>query len=175
MRPKKAPAPLGRLIKRTAALWPELTLARLDADLGDARRLAIGELDACADRFLARWRAAGVGDGARAIVVATPEPLALAAIAGATRAGVVVALASATLDAPSLAAGARAVSAAALAGPANFAGLDLGRRLVEAAAATPKPARVVLWGGTVPARSVSTRNSPPRRPTGRPVPKPAPR
>ncbi len=110
--------------------------------------MTFDELDERADRCAAQWMAANLGEGARAVVIATAEPEALAAIVGATRAGIEVALASPGLAPTELAAGAREAAARALAGPVEFGGLDVGGRLAETAALTPQPLRLATWGGS---------------------------
>ena len=113
--------------------------------------------DACADRHAAHWRAAELGEGARAVVVATPEPKALAAIVGAMRAGLEVTLAAPGLDAQGLAEGAREAGALALAGPGDFAGLDFAERLTEAAALSRSPCVGRMGRAPPPAPFVSMR------------------
>jgi len=141
------PQTLSRSLRCAAALRPDTVFARIGLDEYDQSAMTTGELEARANRHAAHWRAADLGEGARVVVVATPEPEALAAIVGAIRAGLEVSLAAPGLDAQGLAEGARDAGALALAGPGDFAGLDFAERLTAAAALTPLAVRLAVWGG----------------------------
>lgn len=138
---------LSRSLRSAAALRPAATFARLGPEGDDPQTMTLEDIDSTADRHAAHWRLADLGEGARAIVVATPEPRALAAIVGATRAGLEVSLAAPGLDAQGLADGARDAGALALAGPCDFAGLDFAARLTEASSLAPLAVRLGIWGG----------------------------
>lgn len=137
--------PLGELLRRSAAKLPNTPFLRLGDDVPQGVELRTAELDRRADSHMNLWLAAGLGEGARVGMIATPEPEIIAAIVGAARAGVEVVLMSPGLDAPQIAARAGLARAPALAGPAEFAGVDYAKRLSEARGAAGAVAWLMLW------------------------------
>jgi acyl-CoA synthetase (AMP-forming)/AMP-acid ligase II len=141
-------ATLSQLLRAGGAARPDYAIfARIGARAGDAvTALRVAAIDALADHYCARFRDADVSEGARILIRGAPEPRALAAIVGALRAGLNVMLAPAALEAASIADPTRRCDAAALAGPSEFASLQLGERLFEAAAMAEKISLVALYG-----------------------------
>jgi len=137
---------LNFLLRRAALSKSPPTFERRAQDEPPAReRLSAAELDRIADAYARRLLASLPEDAARALVMATPEPLCVAAIAGAQRAGLSVWLASPSLGAAELAALARRIGAHALLGPAAFAGLERESRLRAAATDAPPLRALALW------------------------------
>ncbi len=137
--------PLGQLLTRSAAAMPDTLFSRRGEAGSPPVEMRAAEIEQRADRHLRLWLAAGLSEGARVGMIATPEPEILAAIVGAARAGVEVVLMSPSLDAPAIAASAGLARAPALAGPAEFAGIDYAKRLAEARAAAGAVAWLMLW------------------------------
>jgi len=134
---------LGALLQLSAAQEAKISFMRCGADA--PAPLNSAELEQRADRHHKLWLAAGLSEGARVAMIATPEPETLAAIVGATRAGVEVVLLSPALSAPEIAASLGLTRASALTGPAEFAGVDFARRLSEARAAAGAVSWLMLW------------------------------
>jgi acyl-CoA synthetase (AMP-forming)/AMP-acid ligase II len=137
--------PLGMLLRRAATSNPDNLFVRRGDESCGSVEVRTAELDQRADRHRSLWRAAGLGEGARVGLIATPEPEIIAAVAGAVRAGVEVVLLSPSLEAPAIAASAGLARALALAGPAEFAGVDYAKRLAEARAAAGAVTWLMLW------------------------------
>ena len=138
---------LSKWLRNAAALRPDATFARQGSSALDRRWMTVEELDARADRHAAHWTRAQLGEGARIAMLAPADPETIAAIAGATRAGLEVWLAPPGIEAQELADGAREAGALALSAPVEFAGLNYAQRLGEAAVLTPLAVRRALWGG----------------------------
>ena len=134
---------LGALLRLSASQEPQTRFMRCGADA--PAPLNSAELEQRADSHQKLWLAAGLGEGARVGMIATPEPETLAAIVGATRAGVEVVLLSPALSAPEIAASLGLARASALTGPAEFAGVDYAKRLSEARAAAGAVSWLMLW------------------------------
>jgi len=133
--------PLGKLLRHAAENQPRAVFSRRADDILAPQEFSATELERRAERHTKLWRAAGLGEYARVGLVAVPEPETVSAMVGAMRAGLEVTLFSPSLGAPEIAATAGLARVLALAGPAEFAGLDYAKRLSEARAATP----VATW------------------------------
>jgi len=142
---KSRALPLGQLLRLTAEKHPQVAFRRHADDSLERREFAAAEIERRAERHTELWLASGLGESARVGMVAAPEPEIVAAIVGAVRAGLEVVLLSPSLAAPQIAATSALVRAQALAGPAEFAGLDYAKRLAEARAATPAMSWLMLW------------------------------
>lgn len=136
---------LGKLLRHTAEKQPQTAFSRLADDLATSQEFGAKELDRRAERHTKLWLGSGLGEGGRVGMIAVPDPEIIASIVGATRAGLEVALLSPSLGAPEIAVNAGLACIQALAGPAEFAGLDYARRLAEARAATPGAIWLMLW------------------------------
>ena len=137
--------PLGRLLRNSVERGAATHFSRRGEDAPGAASFNLSELDDRAERHTGLWHAAGLGEGSRVGMIATPEPETVAAIVGALRAGVEVVLLSPSLESPEIAANASLARAPALAGPAEFAGIDYAKRLAEARAASGAVAWLMVW------------------------------
>ena len=138
---------LSQLLRAGGVARPNAIFARIGARGGEpvaAQRVAA--VDALADHYCARFRDAGVSEGARILILGAPEPRALAAIVGALRAGLNVVLAPPGLDAGAIADAALRCKVTALAGPTVLGNLRSGERLFEAAAKVDEISLVALYG-----------------------------
>jgi hypothetical protein len=136
-----------------------LIFARVGAGADATSGMRLGAIDALADRHAANWRAARLPRRARVLVVASPEPRALAAIVGASRADFEVTLASPTLKAAVLAAEADRFEAIAIAGPSEFAGSSLVDLLVETGRRVERIRLIATYG--MAARGALSLDAPP--------------
>lgn len=142
---------LSRLLRRAAAVSPQMTFMRAgSSEDGSSEELQAIELDQAADAYALRFLDTYPPDDARAAILGVPEPAAIAAIVGAMRARVEVALTPPGLDFTAIAEAAMHAKATALAGPTQVAGLDLGHRLFQAGARMPTVGLVALWGRGLP-------------------------
>jgi len=137
--------PLGKLLRRVAENPSQVTFARRADDLQEGREFTATELERRSESHTKLWLASGLCEGDRVGMLAVPEPETIAAIVGATRAGLEVALFSPSLGAPEIAAHSGLANAFALAGPSDFAGLDYAKRLAEARAAAGAMNWLMLW------------------------------
>jgi len=135
---------LGKLLLHTAEKRPWVAFSRRADDILVGPEYDAAELERRAESHTKLWLASGLGEGDRVGIVAVPEPEIVAAIVGAVRAGLEVVLFPTSLGAPEIAATAGLAKALALAGPAEFAGLDLAKRLSEARAAAAMT-WLMLW------------------------------
>jgi acyl-CoA synthetase (AMP-forming)/AMP-acid ligase II len=142
---KKNSQRLGELLRYAAHSLPDARFRRRGDEASGSVEMRVAELDERAERHRTLWRAAGLGEGARVGMIGTPEPEVVSAIVGAVRAGIEVVLLSPSLEAPAIAATVGLARAPALAGPADFAGIDFAKRLSEARAAAGGVAWLMLW------------------------------
>ena len=126
---------------------PDAIRARWDAEGRESQSIA--EIDALADHHAARWRETRQPEGARVLILGAPSPRTLAAIAGAHRAGLDVALAPPALEVIEIARAAVRAGATIVAGPHAFAGLPLAERLFAAAALNEDIRLVGVHGGSI--------------------------
>ncbi len=145
MKSNKSTHRLGELLRHAANSLPNTRFSRRGDEASGLVEMRVVELEQRAERHKCLWRAAGLGEGARVGMIATPEPEIVAAIVGAVRAGIEVVLLSPSLEAPEIAATAGLARAPALAGPADFAGIDFAKRLSEARGASGAVAWLMLW------------------------------
>lgn len=122
------------LISGAAKLRPGRIAAR-DALGGGA--IDHAEFDRRVDAFRAHLHGFDLSPGERVLLAALPDAQTLVALIGIIAAGLEPALAPPGISAEALAAGARAVSAAALIGPSSIAGASAEALLFGVAASTP--------------------------------------
>ncbi len=141
----------SRWLRAASAARPEAIFARVGGAEDEAPgAMRVGEIDALASHYAARLAETGIAPGSRLLLLGSPEPRTVAAIAGAGRAGLDAGLASPGLGAGEIARAARGFGAAALAGPARFAEWTARARLFEAAASLDTIVFVALHGADVP-------------------------
>lgn len=141
----------SRWLRTASAEQPRALFARVGGATDEAPdAMRAGEIDALADHYAGRLAETGIAPGSRLLLLGSPEPRTIAAIAGAARAGLDVGLVSPGLGALEIARAARAFAAAALAGPTRFAQSPTRTRLFEAAASLDGIAFVALHGEGAP-------------------------
>ncbi len=139
---------LSRVLRTARANWPNALFERLGESGRAQGTLDVAALDALADHFARRWRDADLPAHSSTLMLGAPEPQNLAAIVGALRAGLDVWLAAPALDPQAIVAMASAREATVLAGPGEFAGIDIAGRLFEAAALRDEIRLVGLYGSS---------------------------
>jgi acyl-CoA synthetase (AMP-forming)/AMP-acid ligase II len=136
---RRSDATFERLLRQAARSFPKVEM--------EPEPTKFELLDALSDHDAARWREAEAPYGGRVALIAVPTARSFAAIVGALRAGLAVALAPPEIEPAELDAAVVAARCAILAGPAYFADLEIGELLVEVATEQDRIALVATHGG----------------------------